>query len=78
MRKLSYKETRELETIEADIHTAEEKVATMEAAFADPAFFAKHGAKWEQLEAELEAAKKRVPQLYARWEELEAIKAGTA
>jgi ATP-binding cassette subfamily F protein uup len=77
VRKLSYKETRELETIEADIHSAEEKVTTMEAAFADPAFFAKHGHQWQELEAELEAAKQRVTQLYARWEELEAIKAGT-
>ncbi len=78
VRKLSYKETRELESIEDDIHAAEEKVATMEAAFADPAFFAKHGSKWEALEAELESAKRRVPALYARWEELEAIKAGAA
>jgi ATP-binding cassette subfamily F protein uup len=77
-RKLSYKETRELESIESDIRAAEEKVATMEAAFADPAFFAKHGHKWEELEAELETAKKRVPQLYARWEELERVKAGAA
>ena len=33
-RKLSYKETRELETIEADIHAAEEKVTHMETALA--------------------------------------------
>ncbi|MEA3209503.1 MAG: energy-dependent translational throttle protein EttA [Chthoniobacter sp.] len=75
-RKLSYKETRELETIESVIHTAEEDIVRMEAAFADPAFFAKHGHDWEKLEAQLEAARVRVPKLYARWEELERIRAG--
>ncbi len=74
-RKLSYKETRELETIEADILAAEEKVALMEKALAAPDFFAKHGHDWEQLEAQLDAAKARVPKLYARWEELGQIKA---
>ncbi len=76
VRKLSYKETRELETIEADIHAVEEKVAQMETALASPDFFAKHGHDWEALEAQLQAAKDRVPKLYARWEELEQIKSG--
>jgi len=75
-RKLSYKETRELETIEADILAAEEKVVLMETALAAPDFFAKHGHNWEALEAQLAAAKARVPQLYARWEELVQIKKG--
>ncbi len=75
-RKLSYKETRELETIEAEILAAEEKVVLMETALAAPDFFAKHGHNWEALEAQLEAAKKRVPQLYARWEELVQIRNG--
>jgi ATP-binding cassette subfamily F protein uup len=75
-RKLSYKETKELETIEAVIHEAEAEVAAMEAAFADPKFFAQHGHHWEAYEAKLEAAKKRIPELYARWEELELIKSG--
>lgn len=76
-RKLSYKETRELETIEADIHAAEGEVAKMETAFADPQFFAQHGQHWEAHEAKLEAAKKRIPELYARWEELERIKSAS-
>jgi len=75
-RKLNYKETRELETIETVIHEAEAEVAAMEAAFADPKFFAQHGHHWEAYEAKLEAAKKHIPELYARWEELERIKAG--
>jgi ATP-binding cassette subfamily F protein uup len=76
VRKLSYKESRELETIEAAIHEAEAEVTAMETALADPKFFAQHGHHWEAYEAKLEAAKKRVPELYARWEELESIKAG--
>jgi len=77
-RKLSYKETRELETIEADIHKAEEEVRRLEATFLDPDFYDKHGHEWEALEAKLVKDKERVLQLYARWEELEAIKAATA
>jgi len=73
-RKLSYKETRELETIEAAIHAAEEEVTRLETAFADPDFYDKHGHEWEALEAKLAHDKERVTQLYARWEELEAIK----
>ena len=76
-RKLSYKETRELETIETVIHEAEAEVVRMETSFADPQFFAQHGQHWEAHEAKLKAAKERIPQLYARWEELERIKAAT-
>jgi ATP-binding cassette subfamily F protein uup len=78
VRKLSYKETRELETIEADIHTAEEKVVRLETELAAPDFYMKHGNEWQAYEDRLKAAKERVPQLYARWEELEKIKNGGA
>lgn len=77
-RKLSYKETRELETIEADIHAAEEAVAKLEAELAAPDFYMKHGDEWQAYEDRLQAAKERVPRLYARWEELEQIKRGAA
>ena len=73
-RKLSFKETRELEGIEAQIHAVEAEVVRIEGLFADPEFFRKNAAKVNELTAELEAAKVKVPQLYARWEELEAIK----
>ncbi len=78
VRKLSYKESRELETIEAEIHTAESVVARLEAELAAPDFYMKHGNEWETYESKLKAAKERVPKLYARWEELERIKAGSA
>jgi ATP-binding cassette subfamily F protein uup len=73
-RKLSFKEQRELEGIEAQIHTVETEVARIEGLFADPEFFRKHAAQVNQLTSELDAAKANVPKLYARWEELEAIK----
>jgi ATP-binding cassette subfamily F protein uup len=74
-RKLSFKETRELEGMEAQIHTAEAEVARIEGMFAQPDFFRKHATQVNQLTAELDAAKENIVKLYARWEELEAIKA---
>ena len=73
-RKLSFKETRELAGIEAQIHAVEAEVARIEGLFADPEFFRKQGAQVHQLTHELEAAKEKVPQLYARWEKLEALR----
>jgi ATP-binding cassette subfamily F protein uup len=76
-RKLSFKEQRELEGIEAQIHTVEAEVAPIEGLFADPEFFRKHASQVNQLTSELEAAKTKVPKLYARWEELEAVKSAS-
>jgi ATP-binding cassette subfamily F protein uup len=73
-RKLSFKEQRELEGMEAQIHTVEAEVARIEGLFADPEFFRKQAAKVNQLTVELDTAKENVAKLYARWEELEAIK----
>ena len=75
-RKLTYKETRELEGIEEVIMNAEEEVAKLEEAFAAPDFYQKHGSDWQELQAKLDAGKKLVPELYARWEELEEIRSG--
>jgi ATP-binding cassette subfamily F protein uup len=73
-RKLSFKEARELEGIEAQIHALEAEVARIEGLFADPEFFRKHASQVNQLTHELDAAKAGATRLYARWEELEAIK----
>lgn len=75
-RKLSFKETRELEGMEEAILTAEEKVHTLNTTLNDPSFYITRSAEAPALIAELEAAKAEVARLYARWEELEAIKAG--
>ncbi|HSY10454.1 MAG TPA: ABC-F family ATP-binding cassette domain-containing protein [Candidatus Dormibacteraeota bacterium] len=76
-RKLSFKEQRELEGIEVQIHEVEAEVARIEGLFADPEFFRKHAAQVNQLTDELETAKKNVTKLYARWEELEAVKSAS-
>jgi len=74
-RKMSFKETRELEGMEAQIHVVEAEIARIEGLFADPEFFRKNATKVNQLTADLDTAKEKLAQLYARWEELEAIKA---
>ncbi|HTV76065.1 MAG TPA: ATP-binding cassette domain-containing protein, partial [Candidatus Baltobacteraceae bacterium] len=73
-RKLSFNEARELESIESAIHAAESEVARIEGLFADPEFFRKHALQTNQLTADLDAVKEKVQNLYARWEELEAVK----
>jgi ATP-binding cassette subfamily F protein uup len=77
-RKLSFKETRELAGMEPQIHAVEAEIARIEGLFADPEFFRKQGAQVNQLTAELDAAKEKLPQLYARWEELEALRLAAA
>ena len=77
-RKLSFKEQRELEGIEAVIQVAEAEVTEREAQFVDPEFVRKNGARMQVLLAELETAKAKVAALYARWEELEAVRAASA
>ena len=74
-RKMTWKEKAELEGMEEAILKAEEAVARIERLFADPEFHSKHGAKTIELTSELETAKKQGAALYARWEELEAIRA---
>jgi ABC transport system ATP-binding/permease protein len=73
---LKWKEVKELETIEHSIIQAEMEVARIEATFASPDFYEKRGERTVQLSQELAAAKGEVERLYARWHELEEIKAG--
>ncbi len=74
-RKLSFKEQQELAGIEAVIQASEAKVAELETRFADPEFHAKNRGRSAELLQEMEAAKARIAHLYARWEELEALRA---
>jgi ATP-binding cassette subfamily F protein uup len=76
-RKLSFKEARELEGMEAQIHAVDEEIARIEGLFAAPDFHRIHAALTPQLVAELAAAKEKLAQLYNRWEELEALKSAT-
>jgi ABC transport system ATP-binding/permease protein len=73
-RKLTYKEAKELEGMEETILGVEGRVAEIEAMFADPEFHQKYGDQAMALNNEVEAGRKRVETLYARWEELEAIR----
>jgi ABC transport system ATP-binding/permease protein len=72
-RKLSFKEHRELEGMEAAILALETQVQELEATLNDPSFYATRAAEAPQVLARLETARQEVARLYARWAELEAI-----
>lgn len=74
-RKMTWKEEREWEGIEAVIQAAEEEVDRLETMFADPEFYTKHGKDAVTLQAQLEEARAGVAKLYTRWEELDALRA---
>jgi ABC transport system ATP-binding/permease protein len=69
-KKLSYKEVRELETMEQRIADAEKELQTRHDSLLDPAVLS-DGARLRALSLEMEAAQKMIEQLYARWAELE-------
>jgi ATP-binding cassette subfamily F protein uup len=77
-RKLKWKEERELETIEEDILKAEEDVVAKEKILTHPDFYNEHANDWQKYEDQLNESKAKVAKLYARWEELEQIKAESA
>jgi len=74
IRKLTWKEKKELETIENDILEAESEVERIEVIFSSPDFFEKYAEQTRELNKKLEYAKIKVQTLYNRWEELEEIK----
>ncbi len=76
VKKLTWKEKKELETIEDDIMMAEKDVDRIEGIFSSADFYDKYAAKAKELNSELEAAKELVKRLYKRWEELEDISSG--
>jgi ATP-binding cassette subfamily F protein uup len=69
-KKLSFKETREMETMEQRIAEAEERLHAMQEALRDPAIV-NDGARLHKASLELDEARMAVDQLYARWAELE-------
>ena len=73
-RKLTWKETKELETMETRIMETEVDIARIEALFSAPDFHRTHATQTPQLNADLAAAKTRLHELYSRWEELEALR----
>ncbi len=77
IRKLKWKEERELESMEDRILEAESEVTRLEETFAAPDFYEKHGHEWKELEAQLESSRMTVERLYSRWEELERIRSNS-
>ena len=77
-RRLTFKETRELEGMEAQIHAVDADIARIEGLFASPDFHRTHAPQTNQLNADLAAAREQLARLYARWEELEAIRMAAA
>jgi ATP-binding cassette subfamily F protein uup len=73
--KLSYKDQRELDGMEAAIEAAEAHKASLEAALADPAVFS-DAPKLQSLTAELETATAEVDRLYVRWQALQDLVSG--
>jgi ABC transport system ATP-binding/permease protein len=69
-KKLTFKEVRELETIEQRIADAERELQARHDSLLDPAVMS-DGARLRAVSLEMEAAQKAIDQLYARWAELE-------
>jgi len=70
--RLSYKEQRELDGMEAAILASEGRKAELEQALADPATWTQPAGGGAALQAELEATTAEVDRLYVRWGELQA------
>jgi ATP-binding cassette subfamily F protein uup len=77
-KKLSYKDSLELEQIEERIIEAENEVQRIEDIFTSPDFYEKHAEKTNELNSQLSKAKEKVKHLYDRWDELEKMKADLA
>lgn len=74
VKKISWKESKELETIEEKIIEAEEEVNRIESIFSSPDFYEKYAPQTTELNAQLEETKQTVKYLYERWEKLEQLK----
>ncbi len=77
-RKLSWKEQRELEGLEAAILEAEGRKEALQARLADPALYTQAPDVAAKAGAEFRAATQQVDALYARWAELEEIASAAA
>ena len=74
-RKLSFKDQRDWETIEARIQEAEARLAALEAECEQPAV-ATDASRLLDLHAQIAALRPEIDALYARWSELETRRAG--
>ena len=74
-KKLSFKDQRELDGMEAAIHATEKKVADLQATLDNPEFYITRSQEAPKLLAELESYQAEVASLYERWEQLTALSA---
>jgi ATP-binding cassette subfamily F protein uup len=72
-KKLSWKEQKELDSIEEEILKAEKEVDRIEQLFLLPDFYKTYATNVNQLNSDLESAKKKVIYLYERWGILEEL-----
>jgi ATP-binding cassette subfamily F protein uup len=73
-RKLTYKEQKELDSMEETIMSKEERKEEIESLFLDPEFYKTPPDDVKKLQNELKKLKNELDALYLRWEELEEIK----
>jgi ATP-binding cassette subfamily F protein uup len=71
--KLSYKEQRELDQLPAEIETQETKIAVLQEAIADPAFYSQENALVQASLEELSNAEALLEKRIERWGELESF-----
>ncbi len=72
IRKLSFKETKELEALPARIEQLEADIAQLHEAMADPTFFKRTGQEIAEQQARLAQLGDQLTDAYARWEELDS------
>ncbi len=75
-RKLSFKETRELEQAPARIETLEVEQSTLMERLADPSFYKSSAAEQSRITDRLAELTRELETAYARWSELEALRDG--
>ena len=73
--RLSYNEKRELESLPRKIEELEREQTELHTAMAEPSFFKQDGAEISEATSRLQEVEQILPELYARWEELEARRA---
>ncbi|XXF76066.1 ABC-F family ATP-binding cassette domain-containing protein [Myxococcaceae bacterium GXIMD 01537] len=74
--KLSYKDQRELDGMEAAIDAAETRKSELETQLSNPSVFS-NASKVAELQKDLETATREVDRLYTRWQELQNLLTGT-
>jgi len=72
-RKLSFKETRELEALPGEIEALESEKAELETRLADPELYKTGGDRVGDLRDRLAALEPELERLYGRWQDLESI-----